>query len=239
MRRAYLYGDLLFETILASGGKIPHILRHYKRLAHGAQALKFDLCGLNEEKFVEVLEHELGEFLLKNPHSKAQRMRFVLYRTAEGLYLPQNHETQFEVEIANFEISNEYKAIKGAVYLEQQKAPGPLSNLKTGNALIYVMAKIWAQENELEDALITNTSEEIIEASSSNIFWHKNNHWFTPPLNAGCIAGIGRELFMEQVEVQEKKCMYTDLLQADKIILTNALVPQRPFLLAEKQFIKE
>ncbi len=239
MRRAYLYGDLLFETILASGGKIPHILRHYKRLAHGAEVLKFDLCGLNEEKFVEVLENELSVFLLKNSHSKAQRMRFVLYRNAEGLYLPQNNNTQYEVEIADFEISHEHKPVKGAVYQEQQKAPGPLSNLKSGNALIYVMAKIWAQDNELEDALITNTSQEIIEASSSNIFWQKNNHWFTPPLSSGCIAGIGRELFMEQEEVQEKKCMYSDLLQADKIILTNALVPQRPFLLAEKQFIKE
>lgn len=229
MERAFLYGDLLFETMLFSNGQAPHIARHYKRLAHSAQILKMDLCGLNEEKFNTEIYAAVQEFQSKNPNSSTLRIRFTLFRQSEGFYLPNSNSTNFQISIFRFEPKTPMQPIKMGIYKEAQKAPGILANLKTGNALLYVMAAIWAKENTYDDALILNTNGEIIEATSSNIFWQKNSAWFSPPLAAGCVAGIGRQLFMAQHPVTEKPCTPQDLALADTCLLTNALTPQTPF----------
>jgi branched-chain amino acid aminotransferase len=114
--------------------------------------------------------------------------------------------------------------------VEQTKAPGVLANLKSGNALIYVMASIFAKEQGWEEALILNTNGHIIESTTSNIFWQANQQWFTPPLSDGCIAGIGREVFMERHSVIEKSCTHIDLQNAEQCILTNALWLERKFV---------
>jgi branched-chain amino acid aminotransferase len=231
MERAFLYGDLLFETILFCNGQAPHIARHYRRLAHSASILKMDLCGLNEEKFNTEIYTAVQEFQSKNANSNTLRIRFVLFRQSEGFYLPNSNATSFNISIFRFEPKTPVEPIKMGIYEEQRKAPGILANLKTGNALVYVMASLWAKENAYNDALILNTNGEIIEATSSNIFWQKNGAWFSPPLAAGCVAGIGRQLFMEQHPVTEKTCTAQDLYTADTCLLTNALTPQTPFKL--------
>jgi branched-subunit amino acid aminotransferase/4-amino-4-deoxychorismate lyase len=91
------------------------------------------------------------------------------------------------------------------------------------------MASIWAKENNLDDALILNTNNEIIEASSSNIFWLKNGIWYTPPLSSGCVNGIGRALFMQENPCLETTGTLSDLQSAEKCVLTNALQKPRPF----------
>jgi branched-chain amino acid aminotransferase len=230
MERAFLYGDLLFETMLFSEGKIAHIHRHYKRLAHSATLLKMELCGLNEEKFNTEIERAGQEFQSKNPDSSTLRIRFALFRQSEGFYLPSTNATHFNISIFRFEPKAPIQPLKLGLYTEQCKAPGPLANLKTGNALVYVMAALWAKENNLDDALILNTNGEIIEATASNIFWLKNGAWFSPPLASGCVAGIGRDLFMAQNKVTERACFIGDLQGADACILTNALYLVRHFI---------
>jgi branched-chain amino acid aminotransferase len=93
--------------------------------------------------------------------------------------------------------------------------------------LIYVLAKIWAKENGLDDALILNQNGNIIEAASANLFWKKNNQIYTVPLAEGCIDGIARQVYMEQMvlankPVIEKICSQIELQQADEIFISNA-----------------
>lgn len=229
MQRAFLYGDLLFESMLGEEGNIPHIARHFRRLEASARTLYLDLCGLNEEKFKEESLHALRAFMLSGIAAPRYRVRFVLNRKSNGLYLPDKNDSEYEIQVEPLQAHFSETPLNLGVFNMQQKAPGPLSNLKNGNALIYIMARIWAREKGFEDALIENTSGEIIEASSSNIFWQKNQQWYTPPLSSGCVAGIGRELFMEKHPVSEKPCFTKDLQQADACVLTNALVPIRYF----------
>jgi len=231
MERAFLYGDLLFETILATPAGIPYISQHFRRLEKSAAILKMDLCGLNEEKFHQELTQILNQFTKENTDCSQFRIRFVLNRKSGGFYLPDSNQSSYFIEVFRFEPKPLEKVLRLGIYPHQQKAPGVLANLKTGNALIYVMASLWAEENNLDDALILNTENHVIEASSSNIFWKQNGQWFTPPLSSGCVAGIGRELFMEQNEVIEMACFANDLLNAEERILTNALNTPKNFKL--------
>jgi branched-chain amino acid aminotransferase len=229
MERAFLYGDLIFETMLATGGSIPLMSLHYSRLVHSAKILKIDLCGLNEEKFNTELLTALHNFNQNHSNNENYRVRFVLFRKSNGTYLPESNDSGFNIEVSRFEPKNNAEILQLGIYTEQQKAAGGLANIKSGNALIYVMASIWAKENNLDGALIRNTNGQIIESNHSNIFWRKNNTWFTPPLADGCVAGIGREIFMLNQKVQEQSCYGQDLLNADECIITNALNPKRGF----------
>jgi branched-chain amino acid aminotransferase len=112
---------------------------------------------------------------------------------------------------------------KVGLYNENCKSRGPLSNIKSGNALIYVLASIWAKNQNLYDALILNDLGNIIESTKANIFWTKGNVSYTPPLSEGCIAGVMREEIMSNELVIEKPCKINDLLEADSIFLTNTL----------------
>ena len=56
----------------------------------------------------------------------------------------------------------------------------------------------------------------------------KNNELITPPLSQGCINGVFRIYFMQLakqhgIEFKEEKIHPNDVLEADEIILTNAV----------------
>ena len=229
INRAFVYGDLLFESMLVLNNQIQHVDKHFERLLKSAAVLKMNVSNsFDIDFFKNTIFNEIKNSNLSNKNSC--RVRFVLHRNATGFYFPNSNETAFIVE--SFELPDKWKEIaakpkKAGIYSFQTKVTGPLSNLKTGNALIYVLAKIWAQENGLDDALILNHNGNIIEGASSNIFWKINNKVYTVPLAEGCIDGIARQVYMEQMElankpVIEKICTEIELRQADEIFTCNA-----------------
>lgn len=229
IKRAFVYGDLLFESMLVQNSEIEHAQKHYERLVTSAQVLKMELPqNFDFEYFKNIIYQEIQSSSLIN--KKDCRVRFILHRNSLGFYLPDANRTDYIIE--TFELPENWKQLaqktkKVGVFTEQKKAIGPYSNLKTGNALIYVMAKLWAKENGLDDALILNQNGNIIEAASSNIYWKKNNQIYTVPLSEGCIAGVSRQVFIENYAFQntpiiEQICTLNDLQNADEILMSNA-----------------
>lgn len=238
IERAFVYGDLLFESILVLNNKIQNQNKHYERLCRSATILKMQLPDSFTPVFfaTEIAKQITGSALADKANC---RVRFILYRNGNGFYLPDSNKVNHLVEL--FELSNNWREIaakpkKTGVYIQQHKAKGPLANLKTGNALVYVMAKLWAQENNLDEALIINDEGNIVEAASSNIFWKKDNQIYTVPLSEGCIAGVARETYMEEqsnanTPVIEQICTLQTLLQADEVFMSNAANGISPIVL--------
>lgn len=229
IKRAFVYGDLLFESMLVQNNEIMHAQKHYERLINSAHVLKMELPqNFDLEHFKNAIYQAIQDSSFIN--KKDYRARFILHRNSLGFYLPEANLTDYIIE--TFELPENWKeqaqkTKKVGVFIEQKKAIGPYSNLKTGNALIYVMAKLWAKENGLDDALILNQNGNIIEAASSNIYWKNNNQIYTVPLSEGCIAGVSRQVFIENCALQntpiiEQICTITDLQNADEILMSNA-----------------
>ncbi|MFA9214623.1 MAG: aminotransferase class IV [Candidatus Methylacidiphilales bacterium] len=229
IKRAFVYGDLLFESMLVQNHLLEHAQKHYERLTKSAQILKMELPdNFDFEYFITKIQNEIQNSSLTDKSNC--RVRFILHRNSLGFYLPDSNCTNYIVEA--FELPQNWKEMaqktkKVGVFTEQKKALGTYSNLKTGNALIYVMAKLWAKENGLDDALILNQNGNIIEAASSNIYWKKNNQIYTVPLSEGCIAGVSRQVFIENCALQntpvvEQICTTIDLENADEILMSNA-----------------
>lgn len=228
MERAFMYGDLIFETIKVVNAKPVLVSYHYNRLINSASVLNFKLpADFNFETFCKQLQQAITDAGGENNFKNQYRLRYTIYRKSAGFYLPHNHETDYHIDVFLLEPSIKIDLIKVGLYRFQKKASGPLSNLKSGNALIYVMASIWAKENGFEDALILNEHNRIIEATSSNLFWIKDNVTYTPPLTEGCVAGVYRAYVLDNEPVTERVCTLTDLELADEIFITNAINQKR------------
>ncbi|MES2727062.1 MAG: aminotransferase class IV [Bacteroidota bacterium] len=238
IERAFVYGDLLFESMLVLNNEIQNVSKHYKRLCKSATILKMQLTdSFTLAFFTDEIQKQITLSELANKQNC--RVRFILYRNSSGFYLPDSNKVNFIIEV--FELSNNWKEIaakpkRAGIYTQQHKAKGPLANLKSGNALVYVLAKLWAQENNLDEALIINGEGNIVEAANSNIFWKKNNQIYTVPLSEGCIAGVARETFMEEQinknsPIIEQVCTLQTLQQADEIFMSNAANGISPIIL--------
>ncbi len=222
MQRAFYYGDLLFESISIKKGEIMLVERHFKRLVNSASILKYELSpDFNLNEFIIQIKDALKTSNISD--NQNCRIRYAIYRDGEGFYLPKNNQIKHLIDV--FETNNlvNDSILKVGVYKENYKSRGPLSNIKSGNSLIYVLASIWSNNQNLDDALLINDLGNIIESTKSNIFWTKANICYTPPLCEGCISGVMREEIMSKEMVIEKPCKMDDLLEADSIFLTNAV----------------
>lgn len=220
--RAFIYGDLLIETVAIIDGSVRFAPLHFKRLTAAAAVLNFQLPEhWSLDYFIQLVAAQCPE--------KNMRARLITSRSGNGFYLSNTNEVTFHVDYWTLPKSKTLINEVG-IYRDQLKACSSLSNLKSGNALIYVLASQHAAAMGWDDVLILNTNGRIAEASSSNVFWIKSGLVYTPPLNEGPVEGVMREaLFIhlrkQGLSVEEKALDQETLLAADECFLTNSLNP--------------
>lgn len=226
--RAFMYGDSLFESILAFHGKLPFFESHISRLLSGIKLLNYlKPYDFNHNK----LESIIKKLLLKNKIFKTARVRIQVYRNPGGLYTP--IDNNFNYIITTEKMPDDYfgineKGYDAGVYTEIKKPCNQLSALKTGNSLLYILASEYKKQKMLDEVLLLNTKECVVEASSSNIFVVKNSKVYTPPLSEGCVDGIMRKTIIKTarkngIVVQELPLRIKDVMNSDEIFLTNAV----------------
>ncbi|MCL6259995.1 aminotransferase class IV [Aquiflexum sp. TKW24L] len=217
--RGFLFGDGLFETMVFTKGKIRFALKHTNRLAEGMRTLSLGTEGLSQISEIEILLNEIwGD-------KKNLRIRWNIYRSGLGKYTP---ETNYVLE--SLQIHTFYPApkLKEKAYISQnihmQKTSW--SHCKTLSALTYVMANQERKTKGYDEVILTNADGYVSEAGSCNMFWVKNGIYFTPSLDSGCIAGIGREVILEyfkktNIPFSEGLFKVDELLPADQIFTSN------------------
>ena len=87
------------------------------------------------------------------------------------------------------------------------------------------------------DAIYFNERGELAEGSISNIFIYKKDVISIPPINAGILPGVYRKhLLKNDSDIRERRLYLEDLLEADKIVLTNSV---RGEVIVNKLFLDE
>ena len=148
-----------------------------------------------------------------------------------GTYSPESNEVEFFIEVFPMD-TNSFKlntrGVEVDIYMDLKKEKTPISNYKTKNGLIYVLAAISAKEKGLDDHLISNFSGGILESTAANLFVVSNGVLYTPGLEEGCLAGTMRMQVINLaikngIKVYECNILPQNLLVADEIFLTNAI----------------
>ncbi len=226
--RAHLYGDGIFESIRIINGKPINLANHINRMVEGAKKLKMRIPSFYDIAFYE---EKINELIEQSGITHGGKCRISLDRAIGGTYSPESNEVEYFIEVQpldNYGFVLNKKGKEVDVFTEYKKQNDSLANYKTKNGLIYVLAAIAAKEKGLDDYLITNTTNGIIEATSSNLFVVSNGVLYTPGLEEGCLAGTMRmqiiNLAIENgIKVYECNILPQNLLVADEIFLTNAI----------------
>ena len=101
----------------------------------------------------------------------------------------------------------------------------PLSQLKHCNKLPQILARAEAEQAGADEALLTNTDGEVVEAAAGNLFWIQAGAVCTPPLAGGILAGVTRIVLVELcqklgLEFRETATDHNGLLRADGVFLS-------------------
>lgn len=227
--RAFCYGDALFETMHGNGTEIQFFSDHITRLMYGMDILKMEIPSVIETGHIE---KELIKLLHKNKLYQGVRIRLTVFRNEGGKYTPQNNtisylaETEY-IENDHYEINQ--KGLVIDLFKDIKKPANKLANLKSANALLYVMAGLYAKNKDLGDCILLNEHNHLVEGVSSNLFLVKGDTVSTPPLKDGPVAGIMRKQILKIADKyglkvnHEQSLKESDLLEADEVFLTNSI----------------
>ena len=224
--RGFRYGDGLFESMRLMKGQLKFADLHADRLQRGMKALKIDGYSQMDTWFLK----EKVEQLAARNKIKHGRLRLTVYRDAEGLYTPMQNKMAYCLELQPMDEPRYFLNDKGLImdiFTEVTKPTNFLSNIKTCNSLIYVLAGIFKTQNRLDDTFLLNQNGFLCEGGSSNIFvWYKS-HLYTPALSEGCVEGVMRQIVIKlakqgNIPFTEAQINPDILYEADEVFLTNA-----------------
>jgi len=105
-----------------------------------------------------------------------------------------------------------------------------VAGLKSTSYAENVVALGYAHERGASEALFANTVGNLCEGTGTNVFVGIGGRLVTPPLTAGCLAGITRELVVEllgaQIDVED--LAMARLADADEAFLTSSTRDVQP-----------
>ena len=223
--RAFRYGDGLFETLRVINGKIPFIEAHYSRLVSGLRQLQINIPASFSLDFFQ------KEIQLVAKKKQLGRVRFTAYRSGNGMYLPSQNDLEYLIEVQTL-VSDKYNwnpnGLNCGIYREILLSHNLLSQLKSINALPYILAAKFKEQQAWNDVFLLNQQGRIAEAGSSNVVLWDGNSLYTPSLKEACIAGVIRSTLLEKapfcdVPIQETELSIDDLKNATAIFLTNSI----------------
>ena len=190
INRATLFGDGFFESMRLKDGKIILESYHLKRIQHSCELLQLN-CN---EELIDRIKSDVIALIKQNRHTAHARVRVSIYRAGDGRYAPTSNEINYFIsssELDSFYIFSS-TGIKAGFYTEQVKASGKYSGIKSLSSQQYVMASIYAQQNNFDEVVILNHEGNCIEGNTSNLFLIKDDSIITTPIADGCIDGVFR-----------------------------------------------
>ena len=228
VKRATMYGDAVFETIRMRDNKLLFVEDHYFRLMASMRILRMPIpMEFTPEFFVDEANRLAEEVAVTDG-----RLRLQVVRKSEGKYTPDdNNECVWWMELEELS-SQDYtwtsKGLKVDLFKDHYIQPGLLSTLKSSNALPYVLAGIFAEENGFDAMLLVNDKKMLVEANAANVFVLKDNILKTAPLEDGPLRGVFRKNLIGWakeigLEIKEESINPFELQKADEIWLTNTI----------------
>jgi branched-chain amino acid aminotransferase len=220
-----LYGDGIFEGIRAYHGRVFRLKEHIDRLFASAKSLMLniplshadmmkavvDACRQNNlrEGYVRLVVTRGPGTLGLNPN-RCKRPCVIIIADTIQLYPPEFYARGMDI-VTVPTVRNLHSALNPAI--------------KSLNYLNNILAKIEANNAGCEEAIMLNAEGFVAECTGDNLFAVYGNRLLTPPLWAGALYGITRQVVMELaakegLEVRETNLTRHELFNAEECFLT-------------------
>lgn len=206
----------IFETMLIENGKIFLLDEHLDRMQKAAEYFLF--C-FDRKNILSQLDR-----LIKQKIYNSQRLKITLNKFGKLSYQL--------TEITS--IPEEVKVIISKNKIDSQNK---FQYFKTTNRELYNREYKKYSDKGFFDVIYFNERGELAEGAITNIIIYKNDVISTPPLSAGILPGVYRKYLLKNNSmISERKLFKEDLLEADKIVLTNSV---RSEVVVDKLFVDE
>jgi branched-subunit amino acid aminotransferase/4-amino-4-deoxychorismate lyase len=211
-----LYGYANFTSFIYDGG-IRGVAQHIKRLENDTKFL-FN----TKINYLDVYKNIITFLNIYNLEKAI--IRVTIFQTNFELANPNNFDklniliTGKDYSISNFSES----AISLNTFNEARSFPLH----KTTNLTVNIKARFNAKANGFDDALLIKDNE-VLETSTANIFFYRNNILYTPKENV--LLGTTRNLIIKyskikNIEIKESKISISDIKNFEGCFITNAVI---------------
>jgi branched-chain amino acid aminotransferase len=205
LNRGFLYGDAIYEVWRTYHGVIFAWEEHWRRLERSAAALYLTLPFPPEQALVEVkrtvaaffaatgaqpevyirLQITRGNGLIGLDPALADRPDFTFLVQANPVWTPTQLTQGLNLSLATGLRRNPVAALSPA--------------WKTGNYLNNILCLREARSRGADEVVIINLAGEVTEAAVSNIAFARAGEIITPPMEAGILGGITRQLLLKKI----------------------------------------
>jgi branched-chain amino acid aminotransferase len=216
-----LNGWGVFSTLRVADGVLFAYERHWRRMQRDAARLRVPFPGSPEwllERLVKLVDAN---------QARNATLRVVVVRNRRGPFEGPDLDREFDVIAFTTDLAD-----WGGTARLTIKPNGRFTQSEFSGAKILSWSHnlAWneeARERGFDEVLLLNERGEVSECTSANILAAEGREVFTPPLSAGCLPGVTRELLLEAIHVpgirvSERTLMPADLDRASQVFITSS-----------------
>ena len=215
-----LSGWGVFSTLRIVDGVPFAFERHWARMTRDAAALHVELPADRE-----AVRRKLSELIDANGALEAT-LRLVVVRNQGGLWEGPSSGRPSDLIALTADSKRWASAVKLAFVPQARHAANAFAGAKV---LSWAMNLTWlesVQAQGFDEAILLNERGEVAECTSANIFVARGSEVGTPPLSAGCLPGITREVLLGEIRapgirIAERTILPAELESADEVFITS------------------
>ncbi len=240
LNRGFLYGDAIYEVWRTYHGVIFAWDEHWARLERSARALHLTL-PLAAAPMLTVIKQTAAAWREATGDDSEIYIRLQVTRGggAIGLDPALADQSDFVILVQKLSLPTA-EMIRTGLKLSRattlhRNSPATLDPAwKTGNYLNNILTLREAKARGADEVLMTNLAGELTEAAVCNVAFARGGEVFTPPLTAGILGGITRQLLLEKIAAaagvvaREATLRLADLTAMDECFLTSTTRDVQP-----------
>ncbi|HET9648933.1 MAG TPA: aminotransferase class IV [Microlunatus sp.] len=208
-------GDGVFEALKVSVGGAFAIRRHLDRMTRSARAL-----GLPDPDH-GLIRRAIEEVIAgRTWHEGRVRITYTGGRGPLGSQAAFGPPTLI-VAAEQREVPPAVTTIVTAPWRRNEH--GALTGVKSTSYAENVRALAYAHDHDAGEAILLNTGGNVCEGTGTNIFCVFGHRVVTPPLSAGPLAGITREVLLDWCAIEEADLTPAEAFTADEVFLTSSM----------------
>jgi len=205
LNRGFLYGDSIYEVWRTYGNVLFAWEAHWQRLEQSAAALHIGLPFGAGDMWTEVKRTAVA-YRQATGHEGELYVRLQISRGGGpiGLDVALASGPDYVLLVqANRDMPVEKREQGYRLSLETTLRRNPASSLnpawKTGNYLNNILCLREAKSRGADEVLMVNQAGEVTESAVCNVAFVRAGVVYTPPLSAGILGGITRDLLLREV----------------------------------------
>jgi branched-chain amino acid aminotransferase len=234
LNRGFLYGDAIYEVWRTYHGVLFGFDEHWLRLERSARALHME-HGLTRDTLAAEIKRTVAAWRSRTGDTGEIYVRLQVTRGAGaiGLDTALADAPTWVLLVQRLKIGAPKAghaglrlSVAGGLHRNPPDALNPA--WKTGNYLNNLLCLREAKARGADEVVILNQKGEVTEAAVCNIFFVRRGTLVTPPLTAGILEGITRELIVREIaaraglELREETIRPEDLAGFDECFLTSS-----------------